>query len=366
MGFSNYLVTKTGFLVRTFVRSLNYVAGVSGWTINKDGSAEFNNLTVRGTFAGAGFIINSTGAFFYNGTPAANNLTSSITPFNFNGTDPTGLNWVIPGSTQYQPDAVDGAGYIAQQATGYGSNVYFALSMAPFHSASPWGAIASTTYSNTNGLVIDSGAAAQLTAGGTGNSQVTTAEGSVGVSGSNGTPYADAGSNYTIDRSQTSTGGITTTNPTSPTAITAAYTVDGSNGMTVGATHTIETWFNGTWGGQKMTVYADINGTSTALATIGAVFAAGAASGDSVNGWLQMKILVVSGTACRIHLKGSINDQTLNSGAITTGTGCPISSTVATGITIALLDTLAIAIEFAGSVPTQQIVTEGSEYTRRG
>jgi len=32
------------------IRSPDYVAGVSGWTINVDGTAEFNNVTVRGTF----------------------------------------------------------------------------------------------------------------------------------------------------------------------------------------------------------------------------------------------------------------------------------------------------------------------------
>jgi hypothetical protein len=47
-GFANAVVGGLGTLVRTFIRSINYVAGVSGWTINKDGTAEFNNLTLRG------------------------------------------------------------------------------------------------------------------------------------------------------------------------------------------------------------------------------------------------------------------------------------------------------------------------------
>lgn len=60
------------------IHSPDFVHLVSGWTINKDGSAEFNNLTVRGTFMGTDFEINSAGAFFYDGTPTANNLTFSI------------------------------------------------------------------------------------------------------------------------------------------------------------------------------------------------------------------------------------------------------------------------------------------------
>ena len=67
-------------LRRAAVQSPNYVPGTSGWTINQDGSAEFNNLTIRGTFLGADFIISSSGAFFYSGTPALGNLIFSIAP----------------------------------------------------------------------------------------------------------------------------------------------------------------------------------------------------------------------------------------------------------------------------------------------
>jgi hypothetical protein len=35
-------------LIRPAIHSPNYVAGVSGWSINRDGSAEFNNATFRG------------------------------------------------------------------------------------------------------------------------------------------------------------------------------------------------------------------------------------------------------------------------------------------------------------------------------
>lgn len=61
-------------------QSPNYVAGTSGWYIGQDGSAEFNQLDIRGTFFGADFVINSLGAFFYSGTPTTGNLIASITP----------------------------------------------------------------------------------------------------------------------------------------------------------------------------------------------------------------------------------------------------------------------------------------------
>ena len=48
-GFSNPVIGGSDTLIRKAIRSPNYVAGTSGWSINKDGSAEFNNLTSRGT-----------------------------------------------------------------------------------------------------------------------------------------------------------------------------------------------------------------------------------------------------------------------------------------------------------------------------
>lgn len=46
--FSNPIVGGTT-LIRPAVKSPNYVAGSAGWSINQDGSAEFNNVTIRGT-----------------------------------------------------------------------------------------------------------------------------------------------------------------------------------------------------------------------------------------------------------------------------------------------------------------------------
>lgn len=62
------------------VRSPNYVEGSNGWTINQDGSAEFNNLEIRGTFLGTDFEMNSEGIFFYSGVPALGNLLLALAP----------------------------------------------------------------------------------------------------------------------------------------------------------------------------------------------------------------------------------------------------------------------------------------------
>lgn len=75
-GLSNFLGLTQGMgaLAIPSIFSPNFVTGVSGWSIQKTGNAEFNNLTIRGTFLGLDFIINSSGIFFYSGVPATGNL----------------------------------------------------------------------------------------------------------------------------------------------------------------------------------------------------------------------------------------------------------------------------------------------------
>lgn len=48
MAFQNAVVGGGGELVRDAIHSRNYVPGVSGWTINRDGFAEFAGVTIRG------------------------------------------------------------------------------------------------------------------------------------------------------------------------------------------------------------------------------------------------------------------------------------------------------------------------------
>lgn len=51
MPFSNPIIGGGGALIRDSIQSPNYIAGSAGWAIKRDGSAEFNNVTVRGKFA---------------------------------------------------------------------------------------------------------------------------------------------------------------------------------------------------------------------------------------------------------------------------------------------------------------------------
>jgi hypothetical protein len=93
-------VVGSTVLRRPAIQSPNYVQGSTGWSVNADGSAEFNNLTIRGTFLGIDFILNTTGLFLYSGTPALGNLSASIVPGTAAVTDPEG-NTAQPGFTSY-------------------------------------------------------------------------------------------------------------------------------------------------------------------------------------------------------------------------------------------------------------------------
>jgi hypothetical protein len=84
-GCRNPIVGGGGALVYPSIHSPNFLTGISGWTVKKDGSAEFDNLTIRGTFNGTDFILNNAGMFFYSSAPAAGNLIASIAAVN--GTD---------------------------------------------------------------------------------------------------------------------------------------------------------------------------------------------------------------------------------------------------------------------------------------
>lgn len=66
-------------LVREAIQSSNFLTGITGWRIASDGSAEFNNVVIRG-----GTTIGST-LLAYNGTPALGNLVLSFS--SVGGTD---------------------------------------------------------------------------------------------------------------------------------------------------------------------------------------------------------------------------------------------------------------------------------------
>lgn len=113
-------------LTGTYMQSPDFVHGVSGWAIFGDGSAEFNNLAIRGIFTGTDFVIEAAGEFYYSGTPAAGNLVSSSVT-NAGGFDSFG-NAYLPGYTSY---------------TNLGGGVFVANSLSSTNQLSYWTAASS-------------------------------------------------------------------------------------------------------------------------------------------------------------------------------------------------------------------------------
>jgi len=80
MPFSNPIAAGNS-LARPQFESPNFVPGVSGWAIFRNGNAQFNSLTLTGTtFDGNNYILNTSGFFLYSGAPANGNLSASIAP----------------------------------------------------------------------------------------------------------------------------------------------------------------------------------------------------------------------------------------------------------------------------------------------
>lgn len=88
----NPLVGARGTLIRDAIRSRDYVAGSSGWSINADGTAEFNGVTIRGSGVfgdpnGERIELTDNGEIFiYN---AANQLVASLDDFGLLVIDPS-------------------------------------------------------------------------------------------------------------------------------------------------------------------------------------------------------------------------------------------------------------------------------------
>jgi hypothetical protein len=95
-GWGNPVVGGTALRIPS-IHSPNYVPGQTGWSINADGSAEFNNIVIRGGITstslvtGNTIVINEAGIFVYNGP--ARGLTP---PTNAGGNGGSGPGPSIP------------------------------------------------------------------------------------------------------------------------------------------------------------------------------------------------------------------------------------------------------------------------------
>jgi len=92
MAFRHDIAGGQGNLIVDSVQSPDFVTGSAGWQIRKDGSAEFNDVVIRGGTVVSGLSL------YYSGTPALGSLILSIAAAG--GTDPYG-NTYLAGITSY-------------------------------------------------------------------------------------------------------------------------------------------------------------------------------------------------------------------------------------------------------------------------
>ena len=294
------------------------------------------------------------GLLVYSVTPgAANKLVGSITFSAF--ADKFG-NQVLAGITSYTPTSaininLGGIEFFSapNQTGGWGlspSSIGFGGS--------------SLTLQSSNTVFLESGNPIVVNANNNASNNISNLT-TINTGGSTGRLAEQSTNNITTPLDESISGnGVASGNVIVPTLITPAFPTDASNGANPGTMYTIKTHFNGVWGNNVMTIYVDINGTSTALCTIGGALGA---SGDTVDGWLELEFYVVSATACRVAIGGVMRDPA-NSANILPGNTAAISSTVVTGIAFAAGDTIGIAIAFTTSVAAQTIQTQFSRFTR--
>lgn len=140
-GFFRGISQGQGSLVIPSLHSPNFQAGVSGWTINKDGSAEFNNLVIRN-----GQIVSGIQLIYSTTTPQAGKLLYSVAAVG--GTDSVG-NVYLDGSTTYHQNNVGGSYFIAVQTpviTSTGNTVQYWTAATQ---AGPWTQQANIAIDNT-------------------------------------------------------------------------------------------------------------------------------------------------------------------------------------------------------------------------
>ncbi len=101
MPFRNPILGGTQ-LVRDAINSEGYTPGSAGWSINRNGSAEFNGVVIR-----AGQVVSGT-ALYYNGTPALGTLVASISATAgvdaYGNAYPAGIAGITPSSNWVRLD----------------------------------------------------------------------------------------------------------------------------------------------------------------------------------------------------------------------------------------------------------------------
>lgn len=125
-GFASPVVSAIGEVIRDEIMSDNFVMGVSGWAILKNGNAYFYNITAEGNITSSAVVVEGAtgGVFIYSGIPANGNLIGSWAGIAgtdaYGNTYPQGLNVTIGTITgsAITGGSITGTKFIAEGSNG--------------------------------------------------------------------------------------------------------------------------------------------------------------------------------------------------------------------------------------------------------
>jgi hypothetical protein len=316
------------------------------------------------TFNGTDFILNSNGMFFYNGTPALNNMILSIAQFN--GTDALG-NAYLSGFTSYTSGPTNDTA-ISIPAN---SNV-IQWYKTTTGQAGPWTSVGQMGFPASNPAIIQTGVLFELL--GVNASGINPVGGTIIYSSAVNSVNAmheimPSGNDRILDQSVTDQSQHANSGSASFLAVTALYTVTTSNASdSVAATvYEIETWGNGTWGttAETLTFGLSINGaTPIDQVTIGAaLFAINTTFAWRVKYIVQVETTGVSGT---VHVQCAGGIGATNANRLSSNT-CSIDGHAdAQAYNTTVQNTFQIKAAWGAAIASELITSFGSRFTRRG
>lgn len=338
-----------GKLVIPQVQSPNFVTGVSGWIIRKDGSAEFNNLVIRGST-----LIGSVELQYSTPTPQLNTLIYSASATEFQ--DSAG-NWILAGTTTYGPDAFTGVGYVAVNTSQGEINFWHTTGTTMGGVTPPWQAEDIISYTGSiAGLLIQDASGFGIQIQAINNGAVTLV----------GSPTGETASGFTGKFPIEQVDATDNTNANNGTVgLTTLYTIP-ANDAKVNTQYIIEVPFNGIFQTAQLGFKPALDGPSVAT-SIGDVLANGAiAAGTGFTGTVRLRVMVTQTGA------GGLVDYFIDGGvavnAAHTSTGSVYLSSQSTGMPFDTTSshTLRINSVWGAAVAAQTVTGHGSVFTRKG
>ena len=363
-GFRNSILSAAGRLVRAAIQSPNFLHNSTGWSINKDGSAEFSNVVIRN-----GQIISGSVLIYSTNPGALGTLVSSDSQSG--GTDAFG-NAYLPGTVSYQ---ASGGGYLASQL--YNGAVFLQQNTT-------YGG----AYTQFGEMNVGGGPSMQFALGGSTEfffNGATVINGAVGLqsisapaavllqawlyANANGNPAAVLPSGLTGTLPVIQTDISTNTNANNGTQLLSVNWTIPAGDAQVGTVYEIEVPFNGTFETATLGFKPNLSGvtqTTSGGDTVGGAFFS---AGQGFQGTVRLKMVVKTiGGAGTVDLfiDGGLgfngnrssgtnnNDTTLNSQSIAMAFNTTISNT------------LSVNSVWGASVASQTITGRGSKFTRSG